>query len=194
MQGFPLLCGSSGWFFLVLSDHQNPVKCFRRIPYSYYLTINLAVLALAHHGLHYSSHTLLYRHMILKPSSGVHLHVMIANLADQSGRPGSTLPTYWSPAASYFKYVSCISPIVHPASRFVASCRGAHVDPEDIYPAAPFWKLRTPRSSTLIPKSLSISSLYFSRIFSKLFENRLYWLSPRKSDVSFVPVILNVDK
>ena len=84
----------------------------------------------------------------------------MAHLAEQTGRPDTTLPTYWSPATLYFKYVSCMTPIVQPACRFVAICEGAHVDPEDIHPSAPFRKLWTPKPSILITKSFSISSLY----------------------------------
>ena len=55
----------------------------------------------------------------------------MANFGDANGKSEITLSTYWSPAASYLKYVSCMIPIDHPALIFVATFGVAQVEPDE---------------------------------------------------------------
>ena len=58
---------------------------------------------------------------------------MVAELqtfGEHTGRPETMWPIYRSPADSNCRYVSCFCPIAYPAQIFIATCGGAHVEPE----------------------------------------------------------------
>ena len=117
-----------------------------------------------------------YTHQLLQ----LHLHSYQRKGGDTENsftnefNPQRVRPRNWSPAASYFIYLSLVPPIFHPARLQIEAMEGETVQPLAAKVAAPFLAECYPILLTFTP-NISNSALFFSITFINMLEYLLYW-------------------